>query len=163
MLAHILLFFQRVSSAGCNGVNKKKDDRRTQTSITDLEHSAATVDTIAEYTAVLLAITEYLKESLVPKENLHQSLQILKLLSMLLAQAGPPLWDKLLQTVGDSLEELVTVSCSQLTLPLMDVILAAHRYEHKHNVSWENLVYRQSNAINKIRINTLLLLLFSTR
>ncbi|TKS68481.1 BRCA1-associated ATM activator 1 [Collichthys lucidus] len=124
MLAHILLFFQRVSSAGCNGVNKNKDDRRTQTSIT--EHPAATVDTIAEYTAVLVAITEYLKESLVPKENLHQSLQILKLLSMLLAQAGPPLWDKLLQTVGDSLEELVTVSCSQLTLPLMDVILAAH-------------------------------------
>ncbi|XP_019125310.2 integrator complex assembly factor BRAT1 isoform X2 [Larimichthys crocea] len=148
MLAHILLFFQRVSSAGCNGVNKKKDDRRTQTSITDLEHPAATVDTIAEYTAVLVAITGYLKESLVPKENLHQSLQILKLLSMLLAQAGPPLWDKLLQTVGDSLEELVTVSCNQLTLPLMDVILAAHSSGTGEHVSDQRVSRLLSSMLN---------------
>ncbi|KAG7999763.1 BRCA1-associated ATM activator 1, partial [Nibea albiflora] len=136
MLAHILLFFQRVSSAGCNGVNKKKDP-------------AATVDTIsAEYTAVVVAITEYLKESLVPKENLHQSLQILKLLSMLLAQAGPPLRDKLLQTVGDSLEELVTASCSQLTLPLMDVILAAHSSGTGEHLSDQRVARLLSSMLN---------------
>ncbi|XP_044047502.1 BRCA1-associated ATM activator 1 isoform X2 [Siniperca chuatsi] len=129
MLAHILLFCQPVSSAGCNGIDKKEeDDGRTHASITDLEHPAVTMETSAEYTAVVAAITEYLKESLVPKENtqLHQSLQILKLLALLLAQAGAPLRDKLLQTVADSLEELVTAGCSQLTLPLMDVILAAY-------------------------------------
>lgn len=130
MLAHILLFFQPVSSAGCNGVDKKEeDDGRTNASITDLEQSAITTDTGAQYTAVVAAISEYLKESVVPKENtqLHQSLQILKLLALLLAQAGPPLRDKLLQAVADSLEELVAAGCSQLMLPLMDVILAAYR------------------------------------
>ncbi|XP_031718914.1 integrator complex assembly factor BRAT1 isoform X2 [Anarrhichthys ocellatus] len=116
MLAHILLFFQPVSCLGCNGVDKKEeedDDGRTHTS--------------GEYTAAVTAISEYLKVSLVPKKytKLRQSLQILKLLALLLAQAGPPLWDKLLHTVADSLEELVTAGCSQLTLPLMDVILAA--------------------------------------
>ncbi|XP_031165470.1 BRCA1-associated ATM activator 1 isoform X2 [Sander lucioperca] len=119
MLAHILLFFQKVSSAGSNGVNKKEED---------LEPPAITMETSAEYSAVVKGISEYLKESLIPKENtkLHQSLQILKLLALLLAQAGPPLRDKLLQTVTESLEELVTAGCSQLTLPLMDVILAAN-------------------------------------
>lgn len=115
LLAHILIFFQPVSSAGCNGLDEKEeDDGRSQTSI---------------HTAVVLTISQYLKESLVPKENkqLHQSLQILKLLALLLTQAGPPLRDKLLQTVSDPLEELVTAGCSQLTLPLMDVILAAYR------------------------------------
>lgn len=115
LLAHILIFFQPVSSAGCNGLDKKEeDDGRSQTSI---------------HTAVVLTISQYLKESLVPKENkqLHQSLQILKLLALLLTQAGPPLRDKLLQTVSDPLEELVASGCSQLTLPLMDVILAAYR------------------------------------
>ncbi|XP_049427142.1 BRCA1-associated ATM activator 1 isoform X3 [Epinephelus fuscoguttatus] len=129
MLAHILLFFQPVSSAGCNGVAKKEEeeDRRTHVSITDSEDPALTLETSAEYTTVVTVMSEYLKESLVPPENtkLHQSLQILKLLALLLAQAGPPLRDELLQTVADSLQELVTAGCSQLTLPLMDVILAA--------------------------------------
>ena len=82
-----------------------------------------------DYTAVVKSISGYLKESLVPKEskNVRQSLQTLKLLALLLAQAGPPLRDKLLQTVGDSLEELVTAGSSELTLPLMDVILSACR------------------------------------
>lgn len=113
MLAHILLFFQPISSAGCNGVDKS-DDWRAQTSI---------------HADVVMAISEYLKDSLVPKEStqLHQSLQTLKLLALLLAQAEPPLRDTLLHTVTDSLEELVTKGCSQLTLPLMDVILAARR------------------------------------
>ncbi|XP_028450615.1 integrator complex assembly factor BRAT1 isoform X2 [Perca flavescens] len=130
MLAHILLFFQKVSSAGSNSVNKKEEDdeRGIHHSATDLEPPAVTMETSAEYSAVVKGISEYLKESLIPKENtkLHQSLQILKLLALLLAQAGPPLRDKLLQRVTDSLEQLVTAGCSQLTLPLMDVILAAN-------------------------------------
>ncbi|XP_033940824.1 BRCA1-associated ATM activator 1 isoform X2 [Pseudochaenichthys georgianus] len=114
MLAHILLFFQPVPPAGCKGVDKKeKGDGMTPSS--------------ADYTAVVKSISGYLQESLVPKEskNVRQSLQTLKLLALLLAQAGPPLRDKLLQTVGDSLEELVTAGSSELTLPLMDVILSA--------------------------------------
>ncbi|KAF1395502.1 hypothetical protein PFLUV_G00012170 [Perca fluviatilis] len=134
MLAHILLFFQKVLSAGSNGVSKteEEDERRIHHSVTDLEPPAVTMETSAEYSAVVKGISEYLKESLIPKEKtkLHQSLQILKLLALLLAQAGPPLRDKLLQTVTDSLEQLVTAGCSRLTLPLMDVILAANRGHH---------------------------------
>nr|XP_020469966.1 BRCA1-associated ATM activator 1 isoform X2 [Monopterus albus] len=129
MLAHILLFFQPPLSAGCNGIGKKDgDDKRTHASITDLDQPAITLENRAEYAAVVTAILEYLKESLVPKENtqLHQSLQLLKLLSLLLTQARSPLRDMLLQTVAGSLEELVTTGYSQLTVPLMDVILAAH-------------------------------------
>ncbi|XP_076583605.1 integrator complex assembly factor BRAT1 isoform X1 [Chaetodon auriga] len=128
LLAHTLLFFQPVSSAGCNGVDKKDEDKRTQTSNADLGHPVFTMDTITGYTAVIREVSEYLKESLDPKENtrLHQRMQILKLLALLLAKAGPPLRDRLLQTVGDSLDSLVTAGCSQLTLPLMDVILAAY-------------------------------------
>lgn len=113
VLAHILLFFQPISSAGCNGVDQS-DVWRAQTSV---------------HADVVMAVSEYLKDSLVPKEStrLHQSLQTLKLLALLLAQAEPPLRDTLLHTVTDSLEELVTKGCSQLTLPLMNVILAARR------------------------------------
>lgn len=81
------------------------------------------------HTDVVTVVTEYLKESVLPKEStqLHQSLQTLKLLALLLDQARPALRDTLLPAVTDSLEELVTAGCSQLRLPLMDVILAAHR------------------------------------
>lgn len=114
MLAHILVFFQSVSSAGCNGVDKKDDGRN---------HSSIHSD-------VVVAVSEYLKRSLVPEDNtkLHQSVQTLKLLALLLAQVGPPLHDTLFQTAADSLEKLVTAGYSQLTVPLMDVIMAAHRY-----------------------------------
>ncbi|XP_037328308.2 BRCA1-associated ATM activator 1 [Pungitius pungitius] len=110
MLAHVVLFFQPAPSLGCNGVDQKEAE----------EHGAA-------YAAAVAAISEYLKESLVPQKYtaLRQSLQTLKLLSLLLAAAGPPLCDRLLQTAGDPLEELVAAGCSQLTLPLMDVLLAA--------------------------------------
>uniref|UniRef100_UPI0037E88896 BRCA1-associated ATM activator 1 n=1 Tax=Semicossyphus pulcher TaxID=241346 RepID=UPI0037E88896 len=130
MLAHILLFFQPVSSAECNGVDKKEDkvNGSTHASITDLKQPNISVETRAEYSAVVRMISEYLKESLVLKDNtqLRQSLQTLKLLALLLARARPPLRDELLQTVSGSLEELVTAGCSQLTSPLMDVILAAY-------------------------------------
>lgn len=112
MLAQVLLFFQP-ASAECNGADKR-DDGRAQTSI---------------HSDVVMAILEHLRESLVPNERtqIHQSLQTLKLLALLLAQAGPPLRDTLLRTVADSLQKVVAAGCSQLTLPLMDVILAAHR------------------------------------
>ncbi|XP_069545818.1 BRCA1-associated ATM activator 1 [Brachyistius frenatus] len=128
MLAKVLLFCQPVSSGGCNGVDKKeKNHSRTCASITDTE-TGVTMETNQDSTAMVMTISEYLKKSLVPKENtqLHQSLQILKLLALLLDQSGRPLRDKLLQTVVDSLEELVTADYSQLTLPLMDVLLAAY-------------------------------------
>ncbi|KAM9362562.1 integrator complex assembly factor BRAT1 [Symphorus nematophorus] len=140
MLAHILLFFQPVLSAGCNGVDKKEeDDRRTQNSITNTDH-----------TAVVIAISEYLKESLVPKENtqLHQSLQLLKLLALLLDRAEPRLRDELLQTVADSLEELVTADCSQLTRPLMDVILAAYSCGTDERVSDQRVSRLLSSMLN---------------
>ncbi|XP_034450863.1 BRCA1-associated ATM activator 1 isoform X3 [Hippoglossus hippoglossus] len=118
-LAHTLIFFQ----PGCDGTFKDHGKvKRTQTSITDVEPSSQ------DYSAVLGTISQFLKESLLPKENtrLHQSQQILKLLALLLARARQPLRDKLLGTVADSLEELVAAGYSQLTLPLMDIILAAY-------------------------------------
>ncbi|XP_068177744.1 BRCA1-associated ATM activator 1 isoform X2 [Antennarius striatus] len=111
-LVHILLSFQPDSPAGCHGVNGD-DDSCTQTSIR---------------ADMFVAISAYLKESLVPTANteLQRSLQTLRLLAQLLAQARPPLRDELLQTVSDTLEELVTAGYSRLTLPMMDVILAAY-------------------------------------
>jgi len=127
MLAHALLFCQNVPSVGFN--DKEEDNTRTNSSIADSEHRTATLKTDKDCSAVVMTISEYLKKLLVPKETsrLHQSQQILKLLALLLAQARPPLRDKLLLTVADSLEELVTTNYSQLTPPLMDVLLAAHR------------------------------------
>ncbi|KAM3864646.1 integrator complex assembly factor BRAT1 [Diretmus argenteus] len=136
VLAHIVVFFQPVTSGGCNDLEKKEESEgRTRACIkepvamdTDIEHLALTMRTSPGYTAVTMAISEHLKESLVPKENggLHQSLQSLKLLALLLAQARPPLRDMLLRTVSGSLEALVKTGRSQHTLPLMDVLLAAN-------------------------------------
>uniref|UniRef100_A0A3P8RMH7 BRCA1-associated ATM activator 1 n=1 Tax=Amphiprion percula TaxID=161767 RepID=A0A3P8RMH7_AMPPE len=130
MLAHVLLSCQSVSSVGSNDVDEEGEDvGRSGGSIADLEYSAVTVETNQDYAAVVTAISECLKKSLVPRENtqLHQSLQILKLLALLLAQTRPPLWEKLLQMVADSVDELLAAGYSQLILPLMDVILAAYR------------------------------------
>ncbi|XP_026214483.1 BRCA1-associated ATM activator 1 isoform X3 [Anabas testudineus] len=124
MLAHVLLHFQPPASTRSDGIDRKDgNDMQTCAPIT-----AVTMETSGEYTAVVMALSEYLKESLVPEVNTqhHQSVQLLKLLALLLAQARPPLRDTLLRTVADSLEVLVTTAYAQLTLPLMDVILAAH-------------------------------------
>lgn len=112
LLAQVLLFIQP-ASAEYNGADKRNDGR-SQTSI---------------HSDVATAILEHLRETLLPKEKaqIHQSLQTLKLLALLLSEAGPPLRDTLLRTVADSLQEVVAAGWSQLTLPLMDVILAAHR------------------------------------
>uniref|UniRef100_A0A3Q1HYU4 BRCA1-associated ATM activator 1 n=1 Tax=Anabas testudineus TaxID=64144 RepID=A0A3Q1HYU4_ANATE len=123
MLAHVLLHFQPPASTRSDGIDRKDgNDMQTCAPIT-----AVTMETSGEYTAVVMALSEYLKESLVPEVNTqhHQSVQLLKLLALLLAQARPPLRDTLLRTVADSLEVLVTTAYAQLTLPLMDVILAA--------------------------------------
>ncbi|CAB1436271.1 unnamed protein product [Pleuronectes platessa] len=118
-LAHTLVFFQ----PGGNGTFKNPGKvERTQTSIGVEEPFSQ------DYSSVLGTISQFLKESLLPKENtgLHQSQQVLKLLALLLARARQPLRDKLLGTVADSLQELVAAGYSQLTPPLMDIILAAY-------------------------------------
>lgn len=119
-LAHALLFCQSVSPPeACHNTDRETDRKhRTLLEETDQNHSVVVED-----------VCRYLKKSLVPKatSQFHQSQQVLKLLALLLTRAEPPLRDKLLLTVSDSLEELVTTNCSQLMLPLMDVLLAAHR------------------------------------
>uniref|UniRef100_A0A7N6B5P6 BRCA1-associated ATM activator 1 n=1 Tax=Anabas testudineus TaxID=64144 RepID=A0A7N6B5P6_ANATE len=108
MLAHVLLHFQPPASTRSDGIDRKDgNDMQTCAPIT-----AVTMETSGEYTAVVMALSEYLKD-----------VQLLKLLALLLAQARPPLRDTLLRTVADSLEVLVTTAYAQLTLPLMDVIL----------------------------------------
>ncbi|KAM4594346.1 integrator complex assembly factor BRAT1 isoform 2-T2 [Fundulus diaphanus] len=116
-LAHVLLLSQSLSSVGRDGTNKR-----------DAEHNGVGVETNQNCSGVVSKVSEYLNKSLVPRETsqLPHSRQILKLLTQLLVQVRPPLRDTLLLTVLDSLEELATKSCSQLTLPLVDVLLAAN-------------------------------------
>lgn len=120
LLAHVLLLYQSLSSVGCNGANKR-----------DLEHSGVSEQTIISCSGIITNVSEYLKKSLVLKESSHppQSQQILKLLTLLLVQLRPPLQEQLLLTVIDSLEELVT---KRWSLPLMDVILAANRWDENN-------------------------------
>lgn len=112
-LAHVLLLLNLPSSEGSDSTEELDDEHAQTSTSTD------------EFTV----LSEYLTESLVPGDStrLHQSLQTLRLLALLLSQAGPPLRDMLLQTVLDPLEELVKADCSLLTLSLMDAIMAAHR------------------------------------
>ncbi|MEQ2181026.1 hypothetical protein GOODEAATRI_007145 [Goodea atripinnis] len=119
MLAHVLLLCESLSSVGCNGTKER-----------DLEQNSLSMETNQNCSGVITKALEYLNKCLVLKETsqLSQSQQILKLLTQLLVQVRTPLLDKLLLTVIDSVEELVTKSCSQLTLPLMDVVLAANRF-----------------------------------
>lgn len=107
-LVHILLSFQLPSS------EEHDDEKNGQASIGS---------------DVVMAVSEYLTESLAPRDStqLRQSLHTLRLLALLLSQAGPALRNALLQTVLEPLEELVKADYSQLTLPLMDSIMAAHR------------------------------------
>lgn len=121
MLAHVLLSCQSVSPpVGCHDMDQKTDSKLL----------TVPVETDQKYDTFVTKVCEYLQRSLVPRETsqLHRSEQVLKLLALLLTQAGPPLRHRLLLTLSDVLEELVTTNYSQLTLPLMDVILAAHRW-----------------------------------
>uniref|UniRef100_A0A087X611 BRCA1-associated ATM activator 1 n=1 Tax=Poecilia formosa TaxID=48698 RepID=A0A087X611_POEFO len=116
-LAQVLLLCQSPSSVGHNGSKNR-----------DLEHNSASMETTQNYSGIITKVSDYLNKSVVLKEisQLPGSQQILRLLAMLLVRVGPPLRDTLLLAVINSLEELVTTSCSQLTVPLLDVILAAN-------------------------------------
>uniref|UniRef100_A0A3P9M847 BRCA1-associated ATM activator 1 n=1 Tax=Oryzias latipes TaxID=8090 RepID=A0A3P9M847_ORYLA len=124
MLAHVLMLSHPLLS-GFNG--KEVDDKSSSSSITGSMRPAV-IEADQDVAAVVTEILEYLKTRMLPKESsqLHQSQQILKLLALILSQAGPSLRDKLLLFVRESLEELVASNYSQLTRPLMDVILAAY-------------------------------------
>nr|XP_057922007.1 BRCA1-associated ATM activator 1 isoform X2 [Doryrhamphus excisus] len=106
LLAHILLTFQPASPSSSNMTDKE--------------------DT--QYTDVVWQTLDYIKESLVPKDCTHvpRTLQVLKLLALILDRAVTPLRDQLLKAVAGSLEELVEVGYSQLTPALMDVIMAVY-------------------------------------
>lgn len=125
LLAHILLFYQPDSSTGNGKENKSEDEDSTHNSL-NLSAVSST-----EYAAALTMICVYFKESLLQKERkqLHQSGQVLKLVAQLLTEAHPPLRDQLMESLSGSVEALVTAGYSQLTQPLMDVILAAHSSE----------------------------------
>ncbi|XP_014877334.1 integrator complex assembly factor BRAT1 isoform X1 [Poecilia latipinna] len=116
-LAQVLLLCQSPSSVGHNGSKNR-----------DLEHNSASMETTQNYSGIITKVSDYLNKSVVLKEisQLPGSQQILRLLALLLVRVGPPLRDTLLLAVINSLEELVTTSCSQLTVPLLDVILAAN-------------------------------------
>uniref|UniRef100_A0A3Q2D4B9 BRCA1-associated ATM activator 1 n=1 Tax=Cyprinodon variegatus TaxID=28743 RepID=A0A3Q2D4B9_CYPVA len=55
LLAHVLLLYQSLSSAGCNGANKR-----------DLEHSGVSEQTIISCSGIITNVSEYLKKSLLP-------------------------------------------------------------------------------------------------
>lgn len=141
MLAHVLMLSHPLLS-GFNG--KDVDDKSSSSSITGLMRPAV-IEADQDVAAVVTEILEYLKTRMLPEESsqLHQSQQILKLLALILSQAGPSLRDKLLLFLREPLEELVASNYSQLTRPLMDVILAAYRYRSFASVlpvSQRNLV-----------------------
>lgn len=120
MLADTLLLCQSVSPP---------EARHNTEQEADWKHPTLPVETDQTHSVVVEEVCQYLNKSLLPKATfqLHPSQQVLKLLALLLSRAGPPLRAKLLLTVSDSLEDLVTANYSQLTLPLMDILLAAHR------------------------------------
>uniref|UniRef100_A0A3B4AVI4 BRCA1-associated ATM activator 1 n=1 Tax=Periophthalmus magnuspinnatus TaxID=409849 RepID=A0A3B4AVI4_9GOBI len=87
-------------------------------------------------TDIVMSTCDYLKQSLLPKEQkqLQQSARLLRLITQILSQAGAPLWDKVSEAVSGPLKDLVTTENSQLTVPLMEVILAANWYVNKIQV-----------------------------
>uniref|UniRef100_A0A3Q3EGU8 BRCA1 associated ATM activator 1 n=1 Tax=Labrus bergylta TaxID=56723 RepID=A0A3Q3EGU8_9LABR len=65
MLADVLLLFQPVSSSGCNSMDEKEEKVNGSTlhaSNIDLEQPAVTMETSAEYTAVVKVVSQYLKD-----------------------------------------------------------------------------------------------------
>lgn len=114
MLADILVVCQSFVAPGCSGVDDNGDGKELKSTHSD----------------ILLAVFDYLRRSLVPGDdaNLRPPVQNLKLLALLLSHVQPPLRDELFQTAAGSLEDLVTAGYCQLTLPLMDIIMAAYRY-----------------------------------
>ncbi|KAM9313679.1 integrator complex assembly factor BRAT1 [Pholidichthys leucotaenia] len=125
MLADVLVLCQSVSLKECNDTQKEE------------EHLISSLDTHQDYSGLVMTVSEYLRKSLVvPRGHaqLHQTMQILKLLALLLAQTRPPLREDLQQAVSGCLEKLVMANFSQLILPLMDVLLAAYSCDTDGNV-----------------------------
>ncbi|XP_061627784.1 BRCA1-associated ATM activator 1 [Phyllopteryx taeniolatus] len=106
-------------------------------SIQPEEEERASSKTSTEHRAVVLQTSDHIQESLAPKEGalLAGSLQVLKLLALILDQARRPLRDQLLKAVAASLEELVEARYSQLTPAIMDVIMAAYSPESDDDVT----------------------------
>ncbi|XP_077380559.1 integrator complex assembly factor BRAT1 isoform X2 [Festucalex cinctus] len=97
------------------------------------EEERASTESGAEHHHVFLQTYDHIKESLVPKEGelAAGSLQVLKMLALILDQARRPLRDQLLNAIATSLEELVEAGYSHLTPALIDVIMAG--YSHDSN------------------------------
>ncbi|XP_054633950.1 BRCA1-associated ATM activator 1 [Dunckerocampus dactyliophorus] len=124
LLAHILITFQAAPSSSNMTY---KEDASMKSSIASL-HPDFSKDACPQYTDVVRQISDYIKESLVPKDctQVPRSLQVLKLLALILDRAVPPLREQLLQAVAGSLEDLVEMGYSHLTPALMDVIMAVY-------------------------------------
>ncbi|KAJ0033572.1 hypothetical protein NQD34_000679 [Periophthalmus magnuspinnatus] len=123
LLAHILLFYQPESPLTDSKDHSYKETHLKQN---DSEPSSLLIST--SYNTVVMSTCDYLKQSLLPKEQkqLQQSARLLRLITQILSQAGAPLWDKVSEAVSGPLKDLVTTENSQLTVPLMEVILAAN-------------------------------------
>ncbi|KAG7276833.1 hypothetical protein CRUP_008783, partial [Coryphaenoides rupestris] len=82
-----------------------------------------------------MVILEHVKVSLVSKESdeRHRTLQSLRLLVQVFGQARAPLLGLLLEATSEPLEALVAEGHSRLTLPLLDVLLAAYGCSDRHN------------------------------
>lgn len=130
MLAHILLH-QSLLSEKCVDAARKgsSSSGESLTMDADVQRLAFTLGTSHAYADVTMAILEHVKLSLVPKESdeHHQTLQSLRLLVQVFGQAGAPLLGLLLKAASEPLEALVAEGHSLLTLPLLDVLLAAYR------------------------------------
>ncbi|XP_077574840.1 integrator complex assembly factor BRAT1 [Stigmatopora nigra] len=119
-------------------------------SIQPEEEAHANSNLSAEYSTVVLQLSNHIKESMVPKEGalVDGSLQILKLLALILAQAHHFLQDQLLKSVAASLEVLVEAGYSKLTLPLMDVIMAG--YSHDVTSRLLSPMFKNNNLVDLV-------------
>uniref|UniRef100_A0A3B4AT30 BRCA1-associated ATM activator 1 n=1 Tax=Periophthalmus magnuspinnatus TaxID=409849 RepID=A0A3B4AT30_9GOBI len=145
LLAHILLFYQPESPLTDSKDHSYKETHLKQN---DSEPSSLLIST--SYNTVVMSTCDYLKQSLLPKEQkqLQQSARLLRLITQILSQAGAPLWDKVSEAVSGPLKDLVTTENSQLTVPLMEVILAANWYVNKIQVPYK-IDYSYQTVLHK--------------
>ncbi|CAL9700103.1 unnamed protein product [Knipowitschia caucasica] len=121
LLAHILLFYQPEPP-----ITNGKDLTPEETCMT--QNGSILSASSSQYNTLVMGICDYLKESLLPKEQEHpqQKARLLRLIAQVLSQAHAPLRGKLFDAVYGPLEGMVTAANGQLTLPLMELILAAN-------------------------------------